>query len=235
MEEKEIQEEMAEAILGIPFVFELGRKKYRIAPATLGKIIRLKTYTQALGIADVESAEQVAQAVMRDPMAAARVAALFTLDKVEDIKDRQTVEKRAQTLMKDIEYEDLTKLTYMCLQRERQADRLMKAVHIDKEIERRRKVIEAKQSRNTYYFGGVTIYGQLIDLACERYGWTLDYVLWGISYTNLQMLMADQYSTVFLTDEEAKGCRVPRNGDEVFMADDPKNFEILKRMINGGS
>ena len=39
-------------------------------------------------------------------------------------------------------------------------------------------------------FGGKSIYGLLIDFACQRYGWTMDYVLWGISYVNLNMLFA---------------------------------------------
>jgi len=31
----------------------------------------------------------------------------------------------------------------------------------------------------------------LIDPLLERYGWTYDYALWGISLVNVQMLMAD--------------------------------------------
>lgn len=42
----------------------------------------------------------------------------------------------------------------------------------------------SKKVQNQYVFGGKSIWGALIDAACERYGWTFDYVVWGISYNN---------------------------------------------------
>ena len=42
------------------------------------------------------------------------------------------------------------------------------------------------------FFGGKTIWGTLIDAACERYGWTFDYVVWGISYNNLTLMLKDK-------------------------------------------
>ena len=38
--------------------------------------------------------------------------------------------------------------------------------------------------RSSIAFGGKSIWGTLIDAACERYGWSYQYVLWGISYSN---------------------------------------------------
>jgi len=58
----------------------------------------------------------------------------------------------------------------------------------------------------------------LIDVVLQKYHWTYDYLLWGISYQNVQMLLADNMST---TTEE-----------EVIDADDPNNRERIKEMFS---
>lgn len=65
--------------------------------------------------------------------------------------------------------------------------------------------------------GGRSIWGGLIDVVLQKYHWTYDYLLWGISYQNVQMLLADNMST---TTEE-----------EVIDADDPNNRERIKEMF----
>ena len=78
--------------------------------------------------------------------------------------------------------------------------------------------------------GGKSIYGLLIDFACQRYGWTMDYVLWGISYVNLNMLFADDITTVYLSDEERK--KLGRGDGRMVDADDPKNRDLIRKMIS---
>ena len=106
---------------------------------------------------------------------------------------------------------------------------------ITKENERMRKVADAKKkaqkSQNDFGFGGKSIYGTLIDTACERYGWSYDYVLWGISLINLQLLLADRVQNIYLTDEEKK--KVPAgllNGGDTINADDKSNMEKILAM-----
>lgn len=31
-------------------------------------------------------------------------------------------------------------------------------------------------------------------MACERYGWTVEYVMWGVSYLNVLMMLSDAIS-----------------------------------------
>lgn len=76
----------------------------------------------------------------------------------------------------------------------------------------------------------IGLYGLLIDFACQRYGWTMDYVLWGISYVNLNMLFADAITTVYLSEEERK--KLGRGDGEVINADDPRNRDLIRRMIS---
>ena len=58
----------------------------------------------------------------------------------------------------------------------------------------------------------------------------MNYVVWGISYTNLRMLMADSISTVYLTADERKLLNI-FDPKERINADDPKNRELIKSML----
>lgn len=64
----------------------------------------------------------------------------------------------------------------------------------------------------------------MLDVVCSKYGWTFDYALWGISYTNLNMMIADSITvlTSFGKDEE---------NVEILKADDPENAEVILRMF----
>lgn len=66
--------------------------------------------------------------------------------------------------------------------------------------------------------GGRSIWGSLLDVVIQKYHWTLEYLLWGISYQNVQMLLADGIST---TEEE-----------ETIDADDPRNRDKIKAMFS---
>ena len=40
------------------------------------------------------------------------------------------------------------------------------------------------------------MWGSIIDPILSKYNWTLDYVLWEISYVNITMLQVDEYTVV---------------------------------------
>lgn len=63
----------------------------------------------------------------------------------------------------------------------------------------------------------------MLDVACFKYGWTLDYVLWGISYLNLNMMTSDAISVLTSFNEEDK--------PEVLNADDPANAAAILRQF----
>ena len=62
------------------------------------------------------------------------------------------------------------------------------------------------------------MWGSVFDVVITKYGWTLDYLLWEISFVNVQMLLSD---TISFIDEE----------NEIINADDPRNRERIKEMI----
>ena len=60
-----------------------------------------------------------------------------------------------------------------------------------------------------------------MDVVCARYGWTLDYALWGISYVNLAMMTHDAISV--LTSFKKDGKEAPKR----LNADDPANTQAI--------
>lgn len=67
--------------------------------------------------------------------------------------------------------------------------------------------------------GGRSLWGSTFDVILSKYGWTLDYLLWGISYVNVQMLLSD---TIAFVDKE----------NEIINADDPRNRDKIKAMLD---
>ena len=110
-------------------------------------------------------------------------------------------------------------------------EEFIKHFGIDKERLERNRIAAVKKDNSSVTFGGNSTYGTLIDFACQRYGWTMDYILWGISYANLKMLMADAITTVYLSEDERKKLNI-LDDSEVVNADDPKNKELIRRMLS---
>ena len=160
-----------------------------------------------------------------------RYIAYCTCKTKEELFNEQLIKKRTNFLDRRAKAEDLSSIFLLLLSRDNVKE-LIEYLGIDKEKERLQKVQRAKESKNSFTFGGVSIYGQLIDQACERYGWTYDYVLWGISYANLQLLLADSVKSIYLTDAERKKVHLApdRRKQDVINADDPANIERIKAM-----
>ena len=75
-------------------------------------------------------------------------------------------------------------------------------------------------------YGGRSIWGQ-IDTIAERYKWTVDYILWGISWANLQLMMSDALRTDYKSkDDEQDNSGMPRTID----LNDPGAMNMLKRL-----
>ena len=87
---------------------------------------------------------------------------------------------------------------------------------MEEESKRMAKVNAAKDSENQYVFGGKTIWGTLIDAACERYGWTFDYVVWQISYNNLTLMLKDKVTSIYLSDKERKKAHIVAANEQIF-------------------
>lgn len=229
----DIEQAIADTIIERPQGFKIEGRQFYLYPITLGKsyllsrimvsldvnneIIQSNPYLEALRLVSTKKKEIV------------RLLSYHTLEG-KDVLDNELVEERIEYLSSKLDEKEMAQL-FMTVLSQDNVSAFMKHLKIDKEKEAQSKVMKCKkESKNTFTFGGKSVYGTLIDHFCQRYGWTMDYVVWGISYNNLQMLMADEVTTIHLDDKEAKRCRVS-NDRRFISGDDPKNMERIRKMF----
>ena len=157
-----------------------------------------------------------------------RLIAFYTLKEKEDHFNNELIEHRC-SILSTLDDKELTTLLMIVLTQD-SSDKFIKEYGIDKERQIVQRIVKYKQEKGNLSFGGKTVYGTLIDSACERYGWSFDYVVWGISYTNLRMITADSVVSMYLSKEDMKKLHVSADR-EIINASDPKNFEKIKAML----
>ena len=199
--------DLADTIIERPHGFSVGSRHFYLYPVTLGKmyllsrlveelhlntnIIKANPYLEALRIA-TESKE-----------VCSRILTYHTIHTKAKMFDNEFVEKRTRWFVENLDTDALAQAMVMVLTSDK-TNIFIEYLKLDKERERMERVMKAKDNKNTFNFGGLSVYGLLIDAACERYHWTFDYVVWEISYTNLKLMLADAQRQVYLTDEERK-------------------------------
>lgn len=218
---------LTEAPLGIT----LGRKHFFLYPQTLGKMYLTSQIVETIGI-DKENIK--ANAIMEALRVVGahredccQLIAYHTFQKKSDLLNTRKIKNRAKEIADSGDNEDIASILLIILS-DNQTNDIIHKTGIDKEAERMSRISQAKDSKNSFIFGGKTIWGSVIDAACERYGWTFEYVLWGISYCNLTLMLKDKVTSVFVSDEERKKAHIPAANERVF---DGNNKEDIMRMI----
>ena len=155
-----------------------------------------------------------------------------TFKNKDDIFDERKVSERDAFFDKELSDSDIAQLVIMLLSIDKTHE-FFKHLGIEKEQQRLQGVMRAKSKddKNNYTFGGRSVFGTLLDAACERYGWTKDYVVWGIDYATLRLMLADKVTSVYLSDEERK--RTPRSllsGSEDTIKGTKENMAKIKAM-----
>lgn len=235
MEDREqIEMNIADAIIERPIIFRVGKRKFFIYPVTLGK-----TYLLVRLFKSLEADEEV---IATNPYLEAlrlsetkketvcRILAYHTFNSKRDILDNSKVEQRAKTFEKHLDCKELATILVLILSSDN-TEEYIRYFGLDKERVEKNRIYKVKDSKGSVSFGGKSTYGTLIDFACQRYGWTMDYVVWGISYANLKMLMADSITTIYLSEDERKKLNI-FDDSEIINADDPKNRELMRRMLS---
>lgn len=238
-----IEMNVDDALIEKPHCFSLeaedkGVRHFYLYPVTLGKLHLLKRHIDNLDINLKQFARmpfhEAIRIVRKHRNEVCRIITYHTMKKKRDIFNYDLVEERVSLIDEMATEEDLATLLIVILNKD-DIESFKNHLSITKENERMRKVAEAKKkaqkSQNNFEFGGKSIYGTLIDTACERYGWSYDYVLWGISLINLQLLLADRMQSIYLTDEEKKKVSSGLlNGSGTINADDKSNMEKILAM-----
>lgn len=208
-------------LLDKPTGFEVEGRHFCIYPSTIGKAHIISRLIEMIGIdlsmVKVNAFLEVARILHTKPEECYRIIAISTLKTKDEICDEPVVRERINYLASNLEGNEAVTLLILILT-ESTAETFIKETGLQTDKDRERRVSSVKESKNVYTFGGKTVYGTMIDFFCERYGWTFDYVVWGISLNNLKMLMADHIRTINLTDDERKRVKIS-NDREIIKAD----------------
>ena len=159
-----------------------------------------------------------------------RLIAMHTFKRRSDIMDEIVLRKRIEEIS-GLELPMMVVLTKMIIEWHTWQEKLVKRFDLDKEAKQRKKISDYKDKESSSIsFGGRSIYGAIIDYAAERYGWQVGYIVWGVSIINLNMMMCDSVTSVFLTKEERS--KIGVSADKIFInADDPEQAKKIAQMF----
>ncbi len=207
--EKDLELYIADALMRRPYGFVVNGQRMFLYPVTLGKMYLLQRYIEQLDINMENLQRDVSLEALRLVNAkkdiCLSIISFHTFDTQWELFDMSIILERKALLDKELSVEDIAALMIIILTSERTS--LFKHhLGIDKEQERMNTVmsVKTKGDKNNFSFGGKSVFGVLLDTACERYGWTKEYVVWGIDYASLQLMLADKVTSIYCTDEELK-------------------------------
>ena len=232
-EEKYLNMDIADAIIERPQGFSVGNRHFYLYPVTLGKLYLLQRLVESLeidnGVIAINPYVEAIRLAKTKREECCRLVTYHTLRTKKEVFDYDLVEDRVKYFLENVDEEDLATILITLLTSEK-TNIYMKHLGIDKENERFVRANKARKNSGSISFGGKSIYGSLLDVACERYGWTLDYVVWGISHNNLQMMLADRVKDLYMTKEEMKKARITSDDHDVIKAESADAWERIKQM-----
>lgn len=230
--------ELGDTITERPLIITVGGKeprRFTLRPLSLGKTIAVERCLAAAAFNSAayqqDSAAEALRCVVTQPDEACKALATAFAGTRREVFDSAWIGSQADWLKNNLTAEGAASLFSAIIDSGRDADRIMRQLGLDKEREDMRSAMRAKGTGSSLAFGGRSIYGTLIDAACERYGWTMDYTVWGISLTNLLMLLADKVSSFYLTKDERRKAHLRHSGERI-NGDDPTNFNKLRSMFS---
>lgn len=234
MEDKELIEmNIADTIIERPIGFNVGSRSFFIYPPTLGKTYLLARLLKALDANDRVIALNPYIEALRlcneKKDIVCRILSYYTLNSKADVLSNSKVDYWSKWFERKLNEEELATIFVLILSSDN-TEEYIKYFGIDKERQERNRIANVKKDNSSTTFGGNSVYGTLIDFACQRYGWTMDYTVWGISYANLKMLMADAITTIYLSSDEMKPLG-KSNAKNCINADDPKNRDLIKELL----
>ncbi len=227
----DIEYDLADVIIGRPYPFSVGRKRFNLYPVTLAKLFLLKRQIEILGINEsllnINPYMEALRIVEANREACCLILAYYTAPNTQkDLFDNRAITIRKNFFAKEIDNSDLASMMIMVLTSDK-TEQYIKHLGIDKEQERLRIVMEikSKHDKNTMSFGGKSIFGTFIAQLKEM-GYTDDEILYQKGYSYLRLVQADKINSIHLTDKEME--EVPSSTNTDFLdANDPANADKI--------
>lgn len=229
----EVKSNITNALLARPKGFTLGDKHLYIYPSTIGKSVLIGSILKDMDIDDdaLESnpMAEVLRLSMSYPKEVSTIIAYATSQTKAECFDNIRTDKLISYIGENAGADDLATVL-LCILIDEDYNTILKETGIQDELNEYHRIESLKDNKNnSLSFCGKTLYGTIISPACEKYGWTFDYVVWDITYLNLRLLMADSIKTTFLSEEEAKRIHTTKN-KQILRADDVNNIEEIMKM-----
>lgn len=212
---RDIELDIADVLMEKPVGFSFRGHHYNLYPLCIGTMQLLSRFLVSHNLDKIKDSHelylQLLWVLKSDFAACIRVISYLTLKGAECL-DECKVKKRFRRLVRMKEEDVATLLVTAILSNK--TELICKHYKIDIENKNVKRISKekAKNDNSSVSFGGKSIWGSVIDAACHRYGWTFQYVIWGISLTNLQLLLYDQIKTIYLDKKERKKMHISTDG-----------------------
>lgn len=219
------QIDLIDVITERPISINVGGKHYFLYQPSLGKILLIQKVMSEAGA----TFSDIPTLCAKRRRTCCKVVAYSVLCNRRQFFNSVLINELTDELDAGLSFEDLGKLMFV-IKRQNDTKELEKALRMNEDDDNRRRVSKHKEEKgNSIVFGGRSIYGNFIDAACQRYGWTLDYLLWDISFANVHFMLKDAVNSVYLSDKEQKELHVYRT-DSLIDGNDARNLDLIKKL-----
>lgn len=220
MSTENLQETLADAVMDRPREFFIGKKRFCLWSPSLGMSMMLERQLKTLDInfdkLRVNPSYEALRLATLKKDELCHILSIHTFKSYDSLCDSRLIDRRAKMFAKDLSYEECATLALYILS-EPKAESLITSSGIEDEQKEMSRITRYKnKDGHSRIFGGKTVYGMLIDIACAKYGWTKDYVVWGIDLVSLRMMLADAVNSIYLSDEDLKGLSISNTSHEVY-------------------
>lgn len=207
-----LNEALADAVMDRPREFFIDNRRFCLWSPSLGMSMMIERKISILGIDSELLLKNLSMECLilieSKRSVVCDILAIYSYRYFQDLSDTTKLKERSDYFNKHLSNDDLAELFLIVLSEPRIETLLSLSGIADEQNEQSRIAQIKNKEGHSRSFGGKTIYGLLIDAACKAYGWTKEYVVWGIDLVSLRMMLADSVNSVFLSDEEAKQCGI---------------------------
>lgn len=229
--QKQAQELTVEILLGRPMRFNIGRHRLAIYPETLGSATLAGKILESIGVNETLLETNAPLEAVRlctvNPDSTAELIALATCNGEKECLSQATIRRRAGIIL-EADVDDRASLLLMVLTRSKWR-RLTDLLGLDDEQKEMARISRLKSaSGGSLTYGGRSVFGQLIDTACARYGWTDRHVIWEVPLDRLRMMLADTVNSIYLSEEERARLCIFRGDDRI--DGDTADIELLRNL-----
>ena len=232
-DKRRIEKMMEDTIMEMPIGFEVGGVDFFLYPVTLGRAYLITREREGMADNLIDAIASASEEVRENyRKSISRIVAIQTLRSKDEIFDYKVLNERTEYIYQNADDKGLCGLYDMIMASMEDASVFIKAYGLDYDKRDLAKIAKIKSDGGNISFGAKTAYGSFIGSACEKFGWTMEYVVWGISLTNLEMLLADASTSVYLTKDERRKLKISTDRT-VIDAGDPANKEKIRQILKG--